>query len=401
MGFELLSHQVEALLHLKNGSVLVGGVGSGKSITALEYYRRIAPRTPVMVVTTAKKRDSGEWYRDALLMGLECDLEVISWNALSKCENEVGINFIFDEQRVVGYGSWTKSFIEITKRNRWLLLTATPADVWMDLVPVFIAHGFYRNKSDFCEQHVVWSRFAKYPKVERYVDEDVLRYYRNKIFVEMPHIKTTTRHEQFIDVGYSTSLQRKIYTERWNPYEEQPIKDAGEMVRLLRRAANTDPSRSEKLLELMDDHPRLIVFYNHNYELELLRLLTGTFFQYEAITVAEWNGHKHEPIPDCDRWVYLVQYQAGSEGWNCTDTDTVVFYSLPYSYRNYEQAKGRIDRLNTPYTDLNYYIFRSRAIIDQAIWKNLQKKKNFQISAFNKKHWPSHEKHLLKGDTHT
>ena len=384
MTFELLAHQIEALLHLKNGSVLIGGVGSGKSITALEYFNRIPPKTAVKVVTTAKKRDSGEWYQDALKMSLECPVDVFSWNQIKELEDVVGENFIFDEQRVVGYGAWSKSFIEITKKNRWLLLSATPADVWMDLVPVFIAHGFYRNKSDFCNQHVVWSRFSKYPKVERYVDEWLLEKFRERLFVEMPHPKSTVRHEHFIGVKYDHSLQQVIWRDRWNPWDDQPIKDAGEMVRLLRRAANTDNDRWENALKLCLDNPRVIVFYNQNYELELLRQIGP----YVGNSIAEWNGHKHEAIPESDCWVYLVQYQAGSEGWNCVDTDTVLFYSLPYSYRNYEQAKGRIDRLNTTYTDLHYYIFKSNAIIDQAIWKNLQRKKNFQVSAFIKKLGP-------------
>lgn len=383
MSFELLPHQVDALKRLKNGSVLIGGVGSGKSITALEYFRRKAPQTAVIVVTTAKKRDSGDWYRDALKMGLECSLEVVSWNAISKLENEEGIFFIFDEQRVPGYGNWAKSFIKITRKNEWLLLSATPADTWMDLVPVFIAHGLYANKTDFCDQHVIWARFVKYPKVQGYYDENVLEYYRDQIYVEMPHIKTTTRHEHLVDVGYDHGLQKKIYGERWNPYDDVPIKDAGEMVRLLRRAANTDMARYMTLLEILIDHPRVIVFYNQNYELELLRNIAKDIEH----PVAEWNGHKHESIPESDVWVYLVQYQAGAEGWECTETNQVVFYSLPYSYRNFEQAKGRIDRLNTSHKELHYHIFKSRAIIDQAIWKNLQRKKNFQVSAFTRKHW--------------
>lgn len=391
MTFALLPHQVLALGRLKNGSVLIGGVGSGKSITALEYARRNAPQKPITVVTTAKKRDSGEWYGDALKMSLRADLEVVSWNAIPKCINDTDRFFIFDEQRVVGYGAWTKAFVEITKNNEWILLSATPADTWMDLVPVFIAHGFYQHKTDFCEQHVMWSRFTKYPKVERWLDEYVLERHRDNVFVEMPHLKHTTRYEHFIDVKFSMSLQRAIYSNRWNPFEDQPVQDAGEMIRLLRRAANCDVSRLDKIVELAQEHPRLIIFYNHNYELDLLR---GLMIEMDA-DFAEWNGHKHEGLPTTDQWVYLVQYQAGSEGWNCTATDTVVFYSLPYSYRNFEQAKGRIDRLDTGFTDLHYYIFRSRAIIDQAIWKNLQKKKNFQVTAFTKKHWEEKQASLL------
>lgn len=388
MTFALLPHQINALKRLKNGSVLIGGVGSGKSITALEYFSKNHPTKPIIVITTAKKRDSGEWYHDAMMMSLRTDLEVISWNAVSKCEQEVDKCFIFDEQRVVGYGAWSKSFIKITQNNPWLLLSATPADTWMDLIPVFIAHGFYKNKTEFTEAHVKWGRVTKYPKVEGYYDEYVLEALRDRIFVEMPHVKNTTRHDHFIDIAFDLEEQRYIHRDRWNIYDDIPIKDAGEMIRLLRRSTTTHPSRLEKLLEIVSKNPRVIVFYNHNYELDILRELKW----HLDIPIAEWNGHKHETIPENDQWLYLVQFQAGSEGWNCTETDTVVFYSLPYSYRNFEQAKGRIDRLNNLYLDLHYYIFRSRAIIDQAIWRNLIKKKNFQISSFTKKIWPETEK---------
>jgi hypothetical protein len=381
--FELFEHQKDAIGKLRNGSVLVGGVGSGKSIAALSYFNLIAPGRPVIVVTTAKKRDSGEWERDAMKMSLRADLEVVSWNGIKNLRKERDCCFIFDEQRVVGYGVWTESFLEITKHNQWILLSATPADTWMDLVPVFIAHGFYKNKTDFCSNHVRWSRFAKYPKVDGYVGVNQLVEYRKRIFVEMPHIQPAKREEHIVNVGYSQEEQKILHQDRWNFYESQPIKDAGELVRLLRRSVNTHRSRMDAIHRIFGEHQKLIIFYNYNYELDILRLLHTEL----DVVVAEWNGQLHEPLPEGERWIYIVQYQAGSEGWNCITTDRMIFYSLPYSYRNFEQAKGRIDRITTKYDTLHYYIFRSNAIIDRAVWQTLMRKKSFQTSAFARKHW--------------
>jgi hypothetical protein len=148
------------------------------------------------------------------------------------------------------------------------------------------------------------------------------------------------------------------------------------MFRLMRQVVNTDPSRLETLRDLMVDHPKLIVFYNFDYELEILRTLA------DEVPLAEWNGHKHQPIPSTDRWVYLVQYVAGAEGWNCIETDAMVFYSLTYSYKNFQQAQGRIDRLNTNYSDLSYYVFVSNSVIDRAVRKALDGKK-----LFNERTW--------------
>lgn len=385
--FELAPHQVKAIAQLDTGKVLVGGVGSGKSIASLTYFSQKAPQKPIMVVTTAKKRDSGEWYSDALKMSLRADLTVDSWNNIKNYVDLSGYNVIFDEQRVVGSGAWVDSFYKICKNNEWILLSATPADTWMDLVPVFIANGFFRNKTHFNEEHVRWSRFAKYPKVDKYLDTWHLENLRKQIYVEMPFEKKAIREEHIINVEFSREEELRLYKDRWNIYDEVPLKDAGEMMRLMRKSANSHWSRYEAIRSLAKDNPRLIIFYNHNYELEILRELHVDL----DIPLAEWNGHAHQDIPDTTRWIYLVQYLAGGEGWNCISTDTMVFYSLPYSYRSFEQAKGRIDRMNTKYEVLHYYVLRSRAIIDQAIWRALFRKKNFHASAFAKKAWPKEE----------
>lgn len=359
-------------------------MGTGKSITALVYFEEKHPDRTIYVFTTAKKRDSGEWWGDAMKVSLRVNLEVDSWNNMKKYEDVENSCIIFDEQRIVGNGAWVKSFYKIAKKNDWILLSATPADTPMDLIPLFVANGFYKNRSDFCDQHVKWSRFAKYPKVDGYYDTWLIDEYRKKIYVPMYLEKHTKREEHIVAVEHDREAETKLYTKRWNIYENKPLKDAGEMVRLMRQNANSHWSRYKAVASICKDNPRVIIFYNHNYELALLRCLHS----YLDIPLAEWNGHVHQDIPSSDEWIYLVQYQAGSEGWNCTTTDTMVFYSLPYSYRNFEQAKGRIDRMNTQYETLHYYILKSKAIIDKGIWKALARKKNFHVSAFAKKTWP-------------
>ena len=384
MTFQLYDHQNEAIAKLHTGSVLVGDVGSGKSIVALAYAQLRHPDKKIVVITTAKKRDSGEWFADAMKMSLRSELHVDSWNNIKQYV-EWDAFFIFDEQRVVGSGAWVDAFLEICKRVDWILLSATPADTWMDLVPVFIANGFFKNKTEFNREHVVFSRFTKYPKVDRYTEPWILEKMRDQIYVEMYLERHTTREEHIVDVEFDLVEQQLLYRDRWNVEENVPIKDAGELMRLMRRSTNRHPSRLDEVKKIAADHPKLIIFYNHDYELEILRTLMTEL----DIPIAEWNGHYHQDIPlYSDRWLYLVQYQAGSEGWNCVDTDTIVFYSLPYSYRNFHQAKGRIDRMNTPFEVMHYYILKSRSIIDQAIWRALHRKKNFQVSAFAKKAWP-------------
>lgn len=382
---ELFPHQREAIDKLSNGKILWGGVGTGKSLTAVAYYVEKERPRDVYVITTAKKRDSLDWEGEFARFGVgrttdttrpDCGtLTVDSWNNIGRYRNVEEAFFIFDEQRLVGSGEWSTVFIDLARRNHWILLTATPGDVWMDYIPVFVANGFYKNRTEFKREHVVYRPYSKFPKVDRYVKISKLVRARNAILVEMPLVRRTQRHAHTLDVEFDQSTFNKVKDERWHVYENRPLRNVAELFLVARKVVNSDNSRVSSVRKLLEDHPRLIVFYNFDYELELLRSLE------KDVTVAEWNGHKHQDIPEGNRWVYLVQYQAGAEGWNCVTTDTTVFYSLPYSYKVWWQAHGRTDRLNTPYDHLHYYMLLSFSWIDQMILKALNAKRSFNESA--------------------
>jgi len=507
----LKPHQEEALLKMHNGCILAGGTGVGKSYTAAAYYmKREAPKA-VYVITTAKKRDSLDWAeefarygvgRTASVAGL---LTVDSWNNINKYAEVKDAFFIFDEQRLVGSGAWTKAFIKIARHNRWILLSATPGDTWLDYIPVFVANGFYRNRTEFKREHVIYNTYSKFPKVERYTGVGKLVRLRNSLLVQMPYIRHTRQISKIVSVDYDRDLFDRVVNDRWHVYENRPLRDVAELFIVMRKVVNSDSTRLTAIQRLLKVHPKLIVFYNFDYELEALRSLssriemqieskpakirsmssrtqksesesndsenleslrtpssgsrtssgptssqlskrrltsetskstsesgtppsdesgaslkqmtasslmqssiqsskekdpstslptetsemktsrptsTGIKKKDTTFAIAERNGHKHQAIPNTDSWLYLVQYQAGAEGWNCISTDAMVFYSMTYSYKNFHQAHGRIDRLNTPYTNLYYYVLKSKSLIDVAIAKSLKAKKNFNESDF-------------------
>lgn len=396
-------YQIRAVDDLRNGSILKGGVGSGKSRTALAYYfcrvghglldgtecgyetDQVPMVDPIdlYIITTARKRDTKEWEAEMepFHFGLYSDrmrIVVDSWNNIQKYDKICNSFFIFDEQKAVGSGPWSKSFIKIARHNKWILLSATPGDVWTDYIPVFIANGFYKNRTEFLNRHAVYSRYSKYPKIDKFLEERYLQYLRDQILVEMNYSNPTTRHYEYIPVDYDRYEYKRLMSERWNKDEGRPIENISELCYQLRKVVNSDESRQLEVLKLSEEHPRIIVFYNFDYELEILKNLG----YIPGTEVAEWNGHKHEGVPDSERWVYLVQYASGAEAWNCTSTDTMIFYSPSYSYKATEQAAGRIDRRNTPFKDLYYFNFKTHASIDVAIARALKRKKNFNESKF-------------------
>jgi hypothetical protein len=448
-------------------------------------------------------------------------LTVDSWNNLHKYADVAGAFFIFDEQRIVGSGDWSRKFLRIAKRNAWILLSATPGDTWMDYVPLFIAHGFYKNRTAFKREHVVYNTFTKFPKVDRYINQGKLARLRAQILVEMPVERHTKRRHIPVMLPYDEALLDRVLKDRWHVYEDRPLNDVAEMFNVGRKVVNSDPSRLERVRELWQIHPRLIVFYNFNYELESLRnltalssslenlpqkgwsssetirpgmgsdswrnrnqvlaassltnsfenkrslsnsslaksssehttdglmdisrklssvtapvglpesstiterlhgitprigdsSLTGTFrvlpgnrsdivmpaststtmenhrgtelstTSTDGSILAEWNGHKHQPVPESSRWIYLVQYTAGAEAWECVTTDAMILHSQNYSWRTTQQAYGRTDRLNTPYRDLYYYGFTSTSFVDKAIERALKGKESFNVNKYKK-----------------
>lgn len=397
--------QIDAINHLKNGSILCGGVGSGKSRTAIGYfflkecngklkingvgeYKEPSNPKDLYIITTAHKRDTLEWEGELapFLLSVHSDISICgikvvvdSWNNISKYTEVTNSFFIFDEQRVVGNGAWVKAFLKITKTNRWILCSATPGDSWSDYIPVFIANGFYKNRTEFNRRHAVYSRFSKYPKVERWVEVKRLMNLKNSILVNISYIKTTESHTEDIMVSYDREKYKKVMKERWNIYENLPIANVSELCYILRRITNEDPSRVEAVKNLIKENPKVIIFYNFDYELEILKKI-GEELEIET---AQWNGHVHQPIPDDKgEWLYLVQYTAGAEGWNCISTNVIIFYSLNYSYKTMIQSAGRIDRRNTPFSELNYYYVRSTSPIDLGINRCLKQKKKFNESNF-------------------
>lgn len=376
---ELYEHQKKALGKLDVGKILCGGVGSGKTLTALHFFRNNYRDHKLFVITTAKKRDDNDWQDEIKNLGLKGTVD--SWNNIVKYVNEKDSFFIFDEQRVVGYSVWSKSFIKISKNNKWILLSATPGDTWMDYIPVFIANGFYRNKTEFTMEHVEYDPYVSFPKIKKYHNEVKLMKLRNSILIPMEMERHTTRHRKVIYSGYDLDKYNVISRNRWNIFEHKPIENASELLQCLRRVLSSDEDRIFNAKVLMDINRRIIVYYNYNYELEILKSIAIELNK----PFAEWNGHKHEQIPSGSKWIYLVQYTAGAEGWNCTKTNAMLFYSMNYSYRIMEQCEGRIDRLNTPFIDLEYYILSSRSKLDSDIYKTIQSKKKFNIVAWARK----------------
>ena len=376
---KLRLYQEEALDSMYDGCVLNGGVGSGKTITSLAYYLKCHRSKKLHIITTAMKRDTHDWEDEGAVIGIH-DMIVDSWQSIKKYKDVKNAFFIFDEQKVLGNGTWVQSFLTITKNNAWVLLSGTPGDNWIAYIPLFIANGWYRNRTDFLEQHVEYDRFSKFPKIKKYHNINKLEFYKNKLLVNMVIKRNTIRNEEIVYCHYDKTDYDIVLKKRWNIFSEKPIKTNAEVVQCLRKVCGVDADRIFTTLDYILNNPRLIIFYNYNYELEILKSLC----EENTIPYYERNGYKHDPVPTGPEWVYLVQYNSGCEGWNCITTDTILFYSQNYAYWVMEQAMGRIDRMNTKFIDLRYITLSTKSPIDTAIRTAILKKKKFNENVYIK-----------------
>lgn len=382
--------QTQAIQDLRSGFILRGGVGSGKSRTSLAYILTSEYNgRDIYIITTAKKRDTHEWDQEAAILGWQVDgpcwdnmtLTIDSWNNTKKYKDVKNAFFIFDEQKTSGGGAWAKTFLKIAKSNGWLLLSATPGDRWMDFWPIFVANGFYKNKTEFLDQHVMFRPFTTFPQISGYKHVKKLEFLLRSISVGIDVEKHVTWHEEDVYCDYNRALYQQIVKTRCDPKTLEPYDSMTGMVWGLRRLVNGSQGRLEALERVCRDHERVIVFYTTNFELEML----GHWLNKNDILWHQYNGQVHEPIPNTRRrWVYLVNYMSGAEGWECASADTVVLFSTNYSWRTLEQCKGRIDRRNTPWDILYAYHFVSIAPIDKAI-----RTANHNKEMFNEQAWAS------------
>lgn len=404
---ELDQNQLDAVERLDNGKILRADTGSGKTRTAIAYYylkvckgnikingkgslEEMKTPRDLFVITTAKNRDDKSWIKELAEFRIFEDSEinpsgikvtVDSWNNISKYKKVFGAFFIFDEQRLVGSGAWVRAFYNIARKNQWILLTATPGDNWKDYIPVFVANGFYRNKTDFNNHHAIMNPYIR-GKVDDYIHTSRLVRLREQLIVNMQDKRDAIEHHISIWCDYDRMMYRTVRVKRWDPYADEPIASIATLCNLERMISNKDPSRVVELTKLLESHSTGIIFYNFDYELEIITdLLTKL-----QLPFTQWNGHKHEKILSGDSWFYVVQYQAACEAWNCITTNVIIFYSQNYSYRITKQSEGRINRKNTLFKDLYYYHLRSHSPIDMAIKRSLAQKKDFNEKTYAGKH---------------
>lgn len=374
MAVTFKDYQKRAINQMHNGCILCGGVGAGKSLTSLGYIDKVYPSGTVYIITPARKRNTGEWFDDIRKNDMdETRFVVDSWNNLSKYKDVKDAFFLFDEQKVSGKGTWAKSLIRIAKSNQWILLSATPGDTYDDYATVLIANGFVRNRTTWYDEYCV-TKSQPFFHIVDHKNKDVIDMMIRRIFIKMDYQSDKKRIERVIPIqARSAGEEKEILMTHKAPGAQMPFTTFAAAIAYVRMNCYDKSKKTEALRKIIEKHKKIIVFYNFLSEkLEIERAAIDA-----NVTINFYNGQRHDPIPDTDEWVYGVQYNSGAEAWNCITTNAMVFYSPNYSYKTMEQAHGRIDRVNSPYECLYYYMLLNELNIDNKVMNALSSKKDF------------------------
>lgn len=148
--------------------------------------------------------------------------------------------------------------------------------------------------------------------------------------------------------------------------------------RMLCGSYNSDKIAALKdLIESTED--RLIIFYNFNGELEVLRDLCASVERPVSIICGNIKDlSSYEKSKDS---VTLVQYQAGAMGLNLQKSNKIVYFTPPLSSEFFEQSKKRIHRIGQDRTCFYYYLICSGSI-EEKIYRTLAMRKDYTERLF-------------------
>lgn len=125
---------------------------------------------------------------------------------------------------------------------------------------------------------------------------------------------------------------------------------------------------------------RLIVFYNFNAELELLKRIAASLDR----PISEVNGQTKDltAYEQEDNSITFIQYQAGAMGLNLQKANKIIYFTLTDKSELFEQSKKRIHRIGQEQPCF-YYILMCKGSVEEVILQTLEMRKDFTDELFN------------------
>lgn len=404
---ELYAHQKELLDRNPAKHLICFGTGLGKTLTSMELAYKNRCNSVLVICPKSLKE---KWERDIETARISRTKETNSktWRVMSKEEFRKDWEKIDSYEAVIvdeaHYFSGISSQMSknLTKYlKRWntkyvWLLTATP---YMSTPWNIYTLARHLGKE--------WSYggFAEKFFTHRYVGQRLVPVVKNgiedDIALLVKSIGTTAKMEDCFDVPEQVFETEYISLTK---AQEKAIKEAEQMEVLpivrytkVHQIENGclksdgyspdvvfDDLKTERIIDLIETNPKVAVFCRYNLQIEALKQAIEKALPYKTIYVIQGDTkNKDTIVQEADRRAdcCVLINSACSEGYELPSIPVCVFASLSFSYKDYEQGKGRFLRANKLKKNVYIHLVTVGGV-DEAVYNSIMKKQDFSLAIY-------------------
>lgn len=342
--------------------------GTGKTIIAIAHYKKFFNGKKVLVVAPKAVELSGSWQETFEEMGVDKSLiKVIRTDDVKKVDLQdiKGAFVIVDEaHKFKGMSSQrTKALHKIIKiSDGFIMLTGTPVDGKLDNLESYaIAFGHVKTRKQFKELYMVQKilPYRPFPFWEVGKNKDKLVSWFESITSDVMTIDDIAELPEYIEnvVHFKRESEYRKSLVSYKKDDAIIFETPQERHWWQRQNQNTK-AKIDWLKDIAEEYEQdgMIIFYNTSSELEALK---ETFKG-----AGEINGQSHI---NHHKGVLLVQIQAGGAGLTLNEYKHAIWYSLPYSYTDFDQSKYRNYRINQDSKITRDYLVVDKTIDDKII----------------------------------
>lgn len=403
---QLYAFQKQYLQGLPAKYIFAADTGTGKTVMALAHYDKHAYLKPLLILAPASKVQTGDWDREIkeyFAGRFVPEYEIWSYEKFSRVPSIAqykktgdrgvwrdwlnrhprGFAMIADEVHKAKNpqsGVGKRVFEVAAACDVFLGLSATPLpNGWIDAANYFKIFKFTQNITAFKKRYCNIQTYKGFPEIVGYYHEGELQSNWN-------HIAKPLSKQMALDLPPITTVPislpagpNYIKVQKERLFGDKFLDNPSALMHALRQSI-IEPKVVwlNSFLEGVSDN--VVIFYN--YVEERQQILAMIKKSHKRRQVFRQDGEKHE-VPGKDKWgglrrtITLAQYQSGSTGIELTYAATTVYFSPTYSYSNYEQSIGRIERHGQS-KKMTLYLLCAPTTLEKDVWAALRNKKDFQ-----------------------
>ena len=402
-----------ALTSDKDNSAFYYDMGLGKTFIGSERLRLYGERVNIVVCQKSKIKDwcehFKEHYTDYAVFDLtnKKDMQAFMIYPIYKCIGIINYELAYRREELRQLKDFTmmldeSSMIknETAKRTKFILSLKPSHTILLSGTPTDGKYEFL-----YSQLRLLGWKITKTAYYNRYIKTE-LRSYGGPMFRVVTGYKNVSelkaklkeygavfaKAEEVIKLPekkfikeYSTvsSDYKKFMKDRVIKIDDKELTGDSTLSKRLYARMLCSAYSKDKIARLIDlvnsTSDRVIIFYNFNTELEVLRKVLFD----RPISIVNGQVKDLKEYENNDNSVTLIQYQAGAMGLNLQKANRIIYFSLPERSELFEQSKARICRIGQE-KQCYYHIMMCHKSVEEKIYECLLMRKDYTDELFRK-----------------